>query len=102
MLQMFQFAIYYYKKACFVKYIILYYYFNRPYDSVLWNGLAACYEKTGHESEAIKCYEKAEGNRDADNKSTIRLAILYQKTGNNDKAAKYYKLHVDRCEDDSV
>lgn len=92
LLSMYQYALYYYKKACLV----------RPYDSRMWSALAVCYEKSGHILEAVKCYEKAEAYTDIEGKAAIKLAQLYQQLGNEDKAALYYAKHIEKNQDEDV
>jgi len=34
----------------------------------MWNAMGNCYEKMGRKNEAIKCYERAEAEKDKDGK----------------------------------
>ncbi|KAJ3451818.1 cell division cycle protein 23 [Anaeramoeba flamelloides] len=73
------------------------YYFNktvqlRPFDSRLWCALGNCHESLGQIQNAIKCYQRAEQNKDQKGYLPFKhLANLFETIGEIDTAAFYWQ-----------
>jgi anaphase-promoting complex subunit 8 len=61
----------------------------------MWCAMAGCYEALDRKAEAIKCYERAESNKDREHIALSKLAFLYYSINDEDKAAFYYKKNLD-------
>jgi anaphase-promoting complex subunit 8 len=115
-LQMHRYALYYFKRAAGIK----------PYDPRMWCAVGENYEKLAMDTaanagsaagpgaaaggaggslqaarlleSALKCYQKAEGNHDADGLALHKLAKLHRRRGQTDLAAQYYMRVLRRHE----
>jgi anaphase-promoting complex subunit 8 len=79
-LQMHTYSLYYFRKATNL----------RPYDPRMWCAMADAYERLHRIEDAIKCYLRAEGNRDQMGIALSKLAKLYAQRGDKAKAAHYF------------
>jgi len=87
------YALYYYQKATTL----------RPYDARMWCAMAKCYQSLPDcQEDAIKCYERAECNKDREGIALQALAKLYQDMGNLEKAAYYYKKNLIKRDQEQV
>ena len=69
----------------------------------MWCAMAKCYETLPNkQDEAIKCYERAECNKDREGIALNALAKLYQDRGDLDKAAVYFKKNLERRDQEQV
>eukprot|EP01112_Ceratiomyxa_fruticulosa_P015789 TRINITY_DN4698_c0_g1_i2.p1 TRINITY_DN4698_c0_g1~~TRINITY_DN4698_c0_g1_i2.p1 ORF type:complete len:580 (+),score=95.14 TRINITY_DN4698_c0_g1_i2:51-1742(+) len=84
LLKMPLYSLYYYRRATTL----------RPYDPRMWCAMAGCYESLERIEDAIKCYERAENNKDAEGVGLIKLAKLYQEQGDFAKSFHYYKKNL--------
>lgn len=89
MLQMYTYSLYYFRKGTTL----------RPFDSRMWIAMAETYERLSRIEDAIKCYLRAEGNKDPEGSALSKLAKLYNKLGDRKEAAKYFKKVLARRED---
>lgn len=89
MLQMYTYSLYYFRKGTTL----------RPFDSRMWIAMAETYERLSRIEDAIKCYLRAEGNKDPEGSALSKLAKLYNKLGDRKEAAKYYGLVLSRREE---
>lgn len=80
------FAIYYFLQALSAN----------PRDSRMWNAVGSCYQKNNKPIEATKCFEKAEGLRDAEGISLFQLGKLYDLVGNKQKAVLCYDKNFEK------
>jgi anaphase-promoting complex subunit 8 len=112
-LQCSKYALYYFQRAAAIK----------PYDPRMWCAIGENYEKLATECDqaaaasgpagtsglqaarllesALKCFQKAEGNNDADGVALHKLAKLYRRRGQNELAAEYYSKVLRRHESDT-
>ena len=84
-LNMHLYALFYYRKAARL----------RPYDARMWCavGLALC---ALHKiPDAIRAYERAVSQDDAEGIATQKLALLYRQEGRNEEAAQCYVKHLE-------
>lgn len=61
------YALHYYGKTCQI----------RPYDPRMWCAMAECYEMTGNLMEALKCYQRAECNKDREGIALVKMAEVF-------------------------
>ena len=80
------FAIYYFLQALSAN----------PRDSRMWNAVGSCYHKNNKAAEAAKCFEKAEGLKDAEGISLFQLGKLYDLLGNKEKAVLCYDKNFEK------
>lgn len=83
-MNMFLYALFYYCKAVEL----------RPYDARMWSAMGGCYLNLDRQADAIRCYEKAVSNHDAEGIATKKLATLYHEDGNVEQAAQCYLSHL--------
>ena len=68
----------------------------------MWCAIAGCYEAINRIEEAIKCYERAESNKDREGIALFKLAKLYEEQGEQHKASIYYKRNLELREMEGV
>jgi len=86
------YALYYFGKACQL----------RPYDARMWCAMAECYEKVNNIPEAIKCYKRADCNKDREGVALTKLAQLLRTQDRHDEAAFYIKKNFDRRKKEGI
>lgn len=85
MMDMFLYSLHYYRKAVEVK----------PYDARMWCAMGTCYLALDRRDDAIKSFDRAVTNGDAEGVATMKLASLFKEDGDNERAAKCYVRHLD-------
>ncbi|KAF3796278.1 Anaphase-promoting complex subunit 8 [Nymphaea thermarum] len=86
------YALYYYRKSAYLQ----------PTDARMWVALAQCYEsgQLNMLDEAIKCYKRAANYNEREGIALSKLAELHDKLGRRDQAAMYYKLDLERMDEE--
>mmetsp|Transcript_12484 Transcript_12484/g.18171 ORF Transcript_12484/g.18171 Transcript_12484/m.18171 type:complete len:153 (+) Transcript_12484:2-460(+) len=57
--------------------------------------MGGCYLGLERRGDAIRSYERAVTNHDAEGIATLKLAMLYREDGKNEKAARCYLRHLE-------
>lgn len=89
MLQMYSYALYYFHRSSSL----------RPSDPRMWCAMGEAYERLGREQDAIRCFLKADTNKDKEGMAVGKLAALYASLDgdiNQQKAAEYYRRLIRR------
>jgi len=68
----------------------------------MWCATGSCYESLNKIPEAIKCFERAEGNSDREGIALNKLANLHLGLFDFDKTAYYYKKNLDRRDAEKI
>lgn len=84
MLHLYQYALYYYKKAVSLK----------PGDARMWCAVGNCLSRLGSRKDAILALERAVISGDREGIATRELARLYREAGQSGKAAECYHKHL--------
>jgi anaphase-promoting complex subunit 8 len=84
-MNMLLYALFYYQKAVEL----------RPYDPRMWCAMGGCYLGLERRSDAMRSYERAVANHDAEGIATKKLATLYREDGDSEKAARCYLRHLE-------
>jgi len=84
-LNMLLYALFYYRKAVELK----------PHDARMWCAMGGCYLGLERRDEAVKSYERAVINNDAEGIATLKLAMLYRQDDDDEKAARCYLRHLE-------
>ena len=84
-MNMLLYALFYYRKAVEL----------RPYDARMWCAMGGCYLGLERRNDAIRSYERAVSNHDAEGIATKKLATLYREDGNSEQAARCYMRHLE-------
>eukprot|EP00978_Attheya_sp_CCMP212_P041347 scaffold235868_cov58-Attheya_sp.AAC.2 len=84
-MNMLLYALFYYRKAAAL----------RPYDARMWCAAGGCYLGLGRRADAIRSYERAVSNHDAEGVATRSLAALYREDGDSERAARCYLRHLE-------
>lgn len=84
-MNMLLYALFYYRKAVEL----------RPYDARMWCAMGGCYLGLERRGDAIKSYERAVINKDAEGIATLKLAMLYRQDEDDEKAARCYLRHLE-------
>jgi len=84
-MNMLLYALFYYRKAVEL----------RPYDARMWCAMGGCYSGLERRGDAIKSYERAVTNHDAEGIATLKLATLYRDDEDEEKAARCYLRHLE-------
>ncbi len=64
--------------------------------------MAITYELLDQIQDAIRCYERAEYNKDREGIALNKLGKLYSTLNENDKAAYYYKKNLERRDEEQL
>ena len=84
-LDMLLYALFYYRRAATL----------RPYDARMWCAMGGCYLGLGRRADAVRAYERAVSNHDAEGIATRKLAELYSEDGDVEGAARCYLRHLE-------
>jgi len=79
------YALYYYRKAVTL----------RPFDARMWCAMGLCYLALHRTDDAIRSYERAVQQGDAEGIATQKLATLYRQQGDAEQAAQCYLRHLE-------
>jgi len=84
-LDMLLYSLFYYRRAATL----------RPYDARMWCAMGSCYLGLGRRADAMRSYERAVSNHDAEGIATKKLAELYKDDGDTEGAARCYLRHLE-------
>ncbi|XP_057857553.1 anaphase-promoting complex subunit 8 isoform X2 [Cryptomeria japonica] len=86
------YALYYYRQAALL----------RPDDARMWIAIGNCYDSEQLQmlDQAMKCYLRALRNNDNEGIAMHKLAKLHSQLGRHDEAASYYKMNLERMENE--
>jgi anaphase-promoting complex subunit 8 len=84
-LNMHLYALFYFKKAAML----------RQYDARMWCAVGSCFAALHKIPDAIRAYERAVANDDAEGIATQKLAALYCQVQDKEKAAQCYLRHLE-------
>ena len=84
-MNMLLYALFYYRKAVEL----------RAYDARMWCAMGGCYLGLERRGDAVKSYERAVTNNDAEGIATLKLAMLYREDDDDEKAARCYLRHLE-------
>ena len=84
-LDMLLYSLFYYRRAATL----------RPYDARMWCAMGSCYLGLGRRADAMRSYERAVSNHDAEGIATKKLAELYKDDDDTEGAARCYLRHLE-------
>ena len=102
LLNMFHYALYYYRKAVTLRLrrpapdadprsdLAICAAATRPTDARMWTAMGSCFKKLSRTDEAIRSFERASSNNDQEGIATFQLANLYKERQEHKKAAECY------------